>query len=495
MSFLKAIGGFFFGGGTAAPKAAERGVPEELLESPQPQPADGAKSPPPAAVAQPSNESLVPVPAAGKRSVQISETKTVQVSAEESSEADGRRVWVCLMSLDEKKPLTLTFFFHTIPHIFQAFDNSAAANAIMDEPSIQHLMSESVCVGALEFSPADICAILRAKWDDPTRKTLMLPSGKMIPYLLHLEFNENSPTTNLVYKVDSEDKNELGKFVVSLPRDDPHIVNDIEVRLSDMAHLRTPHKKFAEAKRYAIDTYKITWSTFFQRNKEEILALTGGLADSNTNATSEAMELNAVTLEKMRQDGNSNVALFNETLLQMNSENNATLEKVSTDHANTLGQVSTDNKAGLQFLAQSHHESLRFLGTSHERGMEFLGKSHERGMEAACDAFTTALEAFQQQQVPSTPTKARGRCPKQPPASERKSRRAPTMQAGVRKPPATAKKARKPKPVKRILVADHLPLKVKGGECGHCINFWKREFKFCHDHEDQLEEKTKIVED
>ena len=130
-----------------------------------------------------------------------------------SSEADGRRVWVCL-----------SLFFHTIPHIFQAFDNSAAANAIMDEPSIQHLTSESVCAGALEFSPADIIgrvAIVRAKWEDPTRKTLMLPLGKMIPYLLHLEFNENSPATNLVYKVDLEDKNEPGKFVmISYPA--PH---------------------------------------------------------------------------------------------------------------------------------------------------------------------------------------------------------------------------------------------------------------------------------
>jgi len=74
MSFFKAIGGFFFGGSAAAKADERRGVLEDFPESPQ----HGAKPPPAVSPAV----SLVPVPAAGKRSssVQISETMTVQVS-------------------------------------------------------------------------------------------------------------------------------------------------------------------------------------------------------------------------------------------------------------------------------------------------------------------------------------------------------------------------------------------------------------------------------
>jgi len=95
MSFIKAIRGFFLGGGTAAaPKASERcGVLKDFPESQQLQ--HGAK-PPPAV-------SLVPVPDAGKcSSIQISETMTEQVSIFQSgSYRSGRCFWLCLL-LDEK---------------------------------------------------------------------------------------------------------------------------------------------------------------------------------------------------------------------------------------------------------------------------------------------------------------------------------------------------------------------------------------------------------
>jgi len=117
--------------------------------------------------------------------------------------------------LDPPAPRRVTMGFAKTE---QPFDNTAPANAVLDEPRTQRDVSEPNG-GYLQFTPEEIKELLIHRLKCPqVQQTVMLQcSGKQIYNFMNIFYDEESPTC-LVHKVDAADENEAGGCSPCPPR-------------------------------------------------------------------------------------------------------------------------------------------------------------------------------------------------------------------------------------------------------------------------------------
>ena len=105
----------------------------------------------------------------------------------------------------------------------QPFDNTAPANAVLDEPRTQRDVSQPNGSYS-DYTPEEIKEILVRRLQAPQelQSITLKCTGKRVSNFMSILYDDESPSC-LVYKVDPFDENEQGRWFLALPAQD-HVV-------------------------------------------------------------------------------------------------------------------------------------------------------------------------------------------------------------------------------------------------------------------------------